>query len=53
MKLRNPSETGDKVVVQGGTFLNEAVLRSIELVLGKDVVDQMLGTSWGLMVQLL
>ena len=38
MKLRNPSETGDKVVVQGGTFLNEAVLRSIELVLGKDVV---------------
>ena len=38
MKLRNPSETGDKVVVQGGTFLNEAVLRSIELVLGKEVV---------------
>ena len=53
MKLRNPSETGDKVVVQGGTFLNEAVLRSIELVLGKDVVRQMLLDSWVPMVQLL
>lgn len=38
MKLRNPRETGDKIVVQGGTFLNEAVLRSIELILGKNVV---------------
>ncbi|MBQ6621654.1 MAG: 2-hydroxyacyl-CoA dehydratase [Mogibacterium sp.] len=38
IKLRNPKETGDKVVVQGGTFLNEAVLRSIELILGKDVI---------------
>lgn len=38
IKLRNPDETGDKIVVQGGTFLNEAVLRSIELILGKDVI---------------
>ena len=38
IKLRNPNETGDKIVVQGGTFLNDAVLRSIELVLGKNVV---------------
>jgi len=38
IKLRNPEETGEKVVVQGGTFLNEAVLRSIELILNKDVV---------------
>lgn len=38
IKLRNPSETGKHVVVQGGTFLNEAVLRSIEIILGKDVV---------------
>lgn len=38
IKLRNPNETGDKVVVQGGTFLNDAVLRSIELILGKDVI---------------
>ena len=38
IKLRNPSETGKHVVVQGGTFLNDAVLRSIEIILGKNVV---------------
>lgn len=38
IKLRNPEDAGDKIVVQGGTFLNEAVLRSIELILGKEVV---------------
>ena len=38
IKLRNPEEAGDKIVVQGGTFLNESVLRAIEKVLGKDVV---------------
>ncbi len=38
IKLRNPEETGEKVVVQGGTFLNEAVLRSIEQIVGKEVV---------------
>ena len=26
LNFRNPKETGDKVVVQGGTFMNEAVL---------------------------
>jgi len=38
IKLRDPEEAGKKIVVQGGTFLNTAVLRSIELILGKDVV---------------
>lgn len=38
IKLRNPEEAGDKVVVQGGTFLNESCLRAIEKVLGRDVV---------------
>ena len=38
IKLRNNADTGDHVVVQGGTFLNEAVLRSLELILEKDVV---------------
>ncbi|MBQ2678019.1 MAG: 2-hydroxyacyl-CoA dehydratase [Firmicutes bacterium] len=38
IKLRNPEEAGNKVVVQGGTFLNDAVLRSIERILDKDVV---------------
>lgn len=38
IKLRNSEDTGDKVVVQGGTFLNDAVLRSIENIIGKNVV---------------
>jgi len=38
IKLRNSEEAGDKIVVQGGTFLNDAVLRAIENVLGKDIV---------------
>lgn len=38
IKLRNPDEAGQKIVVQGGTFLNDAVLRSIEKIIGKDVV---------------
>lgn len=38
IKLRNPDEAGEKIVVQGGTFLNDAVLRSIELTVGKKVV---------------
>ena len=38
IKLRNPDEAGDKVVVQGGTFLNDAVLRSVEMIVGKEVV---------------
>ena len=38
IKLRNADDTGDNVVVQGGTFLNEAVLRAIEIILGKNVV---------------
>ncbi len=38
IKLRNPDETGEKVVVQGGTFLNDSVLRSIERILEREVV---------------
>ncbi|MDD6311258.1 MAG: acyl-CoA dehydratase activase-related protein [Firmicutes bacterium] len=38
IKLRNPDDAGEKIVVQGGTFLNDAVLRSIEKILGKEVV---------------
>ncbi len=38
IKLRNSEEAGEKIVVQGGTFLNNAVLRSIERIVGKDVV---------------
>lgn len=38
IKLRNPEDAGQKIVVQGGTFLNDAVLRSIEKIIGKDIV---------------
>lgn len=38
IKLRNPQEAGEKIVVQGGTFLNDAVLRAIENILGKEIV---------------
>ncbi|MBD3107774.1 2-hydroxyacyl-CoA dehydratase [Bacillus sp. AGMB 02131] len=38
MKLRNTDELGDNIIVQGGTFYNEAVLRAFELLIGKEVV---------------
>ncbi|MFA7659912.1 MAG: acyl-CoA dehydratase activase-related protein [Anaerovoracaceae bacterium] len=38
IKLRNSDEAGERVVVQGGTFLNDAVLRSVERIVGKEVV---------------
>jgi predicted nucleotide-binding protein (sugar kinase/HSP70/actin superfamily) len=38
IKLKDPAEMGEHIVVQGGTFCNEAVLRSFELLTGKQVV---------------
>jgi len=38
IKLKNPDELGKSVVVQGGTFLNDAVLRALELLTGREVV---------------
>lgn len=38
MQLRNVEDLGENIVVQGGTFYNDAVLRSIEEILGKKVV---------------
>ncbi|WP_303921243.1 2-hydroxyacyl-CoA dehydratase [Treponema berlinense] len=37
IKLRRASEIGTKVVVQGGTFYNDAVLRAFEKISGVDV----------------
>ncbi|KAB7788699.1 acyl-CoA dehydratase activase-related protein [Bifidobacterium leontopitheci] len=37
IKLRDSGELGDTVVVQGGTFLNDAVLRAFELLTGREV----------------
>lgn len=38
IKLTDPKELGDNVVVQGGTFYNDAVLRSFELISGCNAV---------------
>lgn len=38
VRIPNVSELGDKIVVQGGTFRNLAVLRAMEEYVGKDVV---------------
>ena len=38
MKVRNFESLGEKIVVQGGTFYNDAVLKSLENITGKNVV---------------
>ena len=38
MKVRDVSTLGNNIVVQGGTFYNDAVLRAFELIVGKNVV---------------
>ena len=38
IKLRNAEDMGKYIVVQGGTFLNEAVLRAFELTCGREVI---------------
>ncbi|MGB4659443.1 MAG: acyl-CoA dehydratase activase-related protein, partial [Mobilitalea sp.] len=38
IKITNPKDLGTKMVVQGGTFYNDAVLRSFETISGCDAV---------------
>ena len=38
IRTRSPEELGRNIVVQGGTFLNDAVLRAFELEIGTDVI---------------
>ncbi|MDD4775366.1 MAG: acyl-CoA dehydratase activase-related protein, partial [Syntrophomonas sp.] len=38
IKMKHPEDLGQRIVVQGGTFENNAVLRSLELITGKEVV---------------
>ena len=38
IKIRNPEEMGEKIIVQGGTFYNDAVLRCFELISGREAV---------------
>ena len=38
MKIRDVNTLGKNIVVQGGTFYNDAVLRAFELIVGKNVI---------------
>ena len=38
MQLKDAQELGDHVVVQGGTFYNDAILRHMEKLLGRNVI---------------
>ena len=38
IKIRDPKDMGEKIIVQGGTFYNDAVLRSFELISGREAV---------------
>ncbi len=38
MQLRDVASLGDHIVVQGGTFYNDAVLRAMEILLHRDVI---------------
>lgn len=38
IRATSPDELGKNIVVQGGTFLNDAVLRGFETVIGREVV---------------
>ncbi len=38
MKVRDTKSLGDNIVVQGGTFYNDAVLKAFELIVGKNVI---------------
>lgn len=38
LRIRNANDLGEHVVVQGGTFLNDAVLRAFEKQIGREVI---------------
>ncbi|MDR1913661.1 MAG: acyl-CoA dehydratase activase-related protein, partial [Clostridiales bacterium] len=38
IKITDPSQLGKNIVVQGGTFYNEAVLRAFELISGRETI---------------
>ncbi|MDE6728271.1 MAG: acyl-CoA dehydratase activase, partial [Oscillospiraceae bacterium] len=38
IKLRDTASMGDKIIVQGGTFMNDSVLRAFELIVGRNVI---------------
>ncbi|MDR3230525.1 MAG: acyl-CoA dehydratase activase-related protein [Synergistaceae bacterium] len=47
LKLRSADELGERVVVQGGAFRNDALLRAFELVSGREVVRPQIAELMG------
>ena len=47
IKLRDPKEMGTKLIVQGGTFLNDAVLRAFEDLAGHSAVRPNIAGTMG------
>lgn len=38
IKIRDEKDMGEKIIVQGGTFYNDSILRSFELISGREVI---------------
>ncbi|MDR1349995.1 MAG: 2-hydroxyacyl-CoA dehydratase [Zoogloeaceae bacterium] len=38
IKIKSPEDLGQKIIVQGGTFYNDSVLRAFELISGREAV---------------
>ena len=47
IRLKKASDLGERIVVQGGTFYNDAVLRALELLLGREVIRPDVGGADG------
>ncbi|MFA5675624.1 MAG: acyl-CoA dehydratase activase-related protein [Christensenellales bacterium] len=47
IRLKNPDDLGQNIVVQGGTFLNDAVLRAFELLTGRNVIRPQIAELMG------
>lgn len=47
IKLKNSDELGKNIVVQGGTFLNDAVLRAFELLTKREVIRPQIAELMG------
>ncbi len=52
IKIRNPEDLGDKIVVQGGTFYNDAVLRALNYYQEAKPLDLIFQELWGLLERL-
>ncbi len=38
IKIKGPEDLGEKIIVQGGTFINDSIVRSLELITGREIV---------------